>query len=271
MRPLIYRRNSIAYPGGRNPAFDPTHIAASPKVRYSGIAAPGGAFTNLLNGTSSTQVGAPTSVINSLGLTTATPSTTGVNVCNNVANAFTGAITGFTSAAILSYSSVGASGLLSIFDDNAANGNLFVYQNSAGHFLALLSSGTSTYSVIQLAANTPYFVAVSANSSVGVFVVVNLLTGAIQTATVTQAIGFFTPSSTWNIGGQSVSTGRGGSRIAAIMYSVATLSLQQLLAWAQNPWDFWYPPTALDLIQSSLQTPPPPDVFAIGGQSLLFI
>jgi hypothetical protein len=54
------------------------------------------------------------------------------------------------------------------------------------------------------------------------------------------------------------------------MYSVALLSPQQLLAWAQAPWDFWYPQSAENLMFGAFAAPPA-DSFALAGQSLVFM
>jgi hypothetical protein len=46
--------------------------------------------------------------------------------------------------------------------------------------------------------------------------------------------------------------------MAAAMYSTVFPSMATLLAWAADPWSFWYPPEVEQLIDFSLSSPPPP-------------
>jgi hypothetical protein len=107
---------------------------------------------------------------------------------------------------------------------------------------------------ITLSVGVPYFVVCSFNGSKGSFVTVNVLTGQIYTTTTSTArtIGT-TTAGAYQIGAIASSGDSPLSYIHAAMYSAGYLSLQQLLAWAQSPWDFWYPPTAFDALLSMLR------------------
>jgi hypothetical protein len=98
--------------------------------------------------------------------------------------------------------------------------------------------------------SVPILYVASINAAQGLvrFMTVNLLTGALVTATVSS--GGLTPivpgSATLWIGGcpaQSTNSIQGS--VSAAMFSPTPLSMAQMLAWGADPWSFWYPPSVL--------------------------
>ena len=241
--PRSYRRSPLAFPAGRAPAFDPTHIAASPSIRFSGIAGFGGAFINLLNGQPATKTGSPTTAGTLLGPAVNFASASNYN---NVSNSFSDTPAAVTEAAlVIPTSSVT---FCNIFATCTGSAN----HNCDPCFLVLQfkTNGTTHSSGITLAQNQPYFVACSIKANAQNYIAVNLLTGQITTATATAAIAFTAPSSTWQIGSSYAAP---DAEVAAVMYSLQFMSAPQLLVWALAPWDFWYPPTAFDAMLSKLR------------------
>ena len=107
--------------------------------------------------------------------------------------------------------------------------------------------GQNTYltAASYLTTNTLYFYAVSATSGSQNGVVVNLATG--QTVNGTNNV-TLTPiaSTSWTIGSNYGGIGV-GVWFGPQMMGRKFLSLQQLMAWAADPWSFWYPSTIYDL------------------------
>jgi hypothetical protein len=114
--------------------------------------------------------------------------------------------------------------------------------------LELFSGGDVSATISsQIYTLTPYFVCFNfpANPSIGNFVWTNLTTGAVtysvQSGSAT-TIGNFAGSCA--VGADSA-TGTSdpphGPGIACAMMSTAKLSVSQLIAWAADPWSFWYP------------------------------
>lgn len=241
MRLLIPRKSPLIRPDGRNPAYDPTHLAGSGNIRYSGVAANGGAFVNLLNGSKSSPT-STTGLITGIGPVAQTAS--GATAFNQVSSPFaTGVVPGaVTCAAIITFLSNAAGGVVGFAD---GSGNYYIRTNSGALF------GTNAATTLVPTLGVPYFIAMSVIGTAANFIMTNLLTGQTQTQAITYTGGLLASAATWSIGGQS-STTRSGTQIAAVMYSTSGLSKQQLSAWAQRPWDFWYPPTAFDVIRSQL-------------------
>ncbi len=115
--------------------------------------------------------------------------------------------------------------------------------------------GLSISSGLTLSTNVPYFIGVSCRSGSQNFVVVNLATGQVQTATTT-TVRAFSAATGYTIGGLSGGSKQADATIMAAMHSVSYLSLPELLAWAADPWAFWYPAetSAFDQIIAALSS-----------------
>jgi len=248
---LAYRRNQLAYPGGRNPGFDPAHIAAGGSTRWSAVAT-GNAFINLLNGKPTTVSGTEAANMTRIG-----PAVSGSTTAagNTIANPTTTTPAALTLAAIIIPTvSSGANYLVSTSSSGTYGGNTL---ELVALVLKLYAANTTLVSsgLPALSLNVPYFVAVSCNPTIGLanFIVANLATGQIHAASVAQTTAFSAYTALGVIGGTTLGNSRYGSQVACAMVSEAYLSPGQLLAWAQNPWDFWYPPTVENLIFTSFK------------------
>jgi len=234
MLPFAAPRNRLAYPAGRRPGFDPTHPAST------GIYKGGGSFTsvnnnfvNLLNGQACV-----------LSATLPTPAILGGigpclefnanSVCCEATNLATagsvwtlGAVIQLITYTTGSHYVCTNSGLgQSIRAGSGVPG--WVWNNSAGLGVAPVVS-------------VPYFLAASAASTGTAYMVqCNLKTGAIL-------IGSGTANSLSGNGAMFIGNNALAGTdpflgyIAAIMFGSVSLGLQQLIAWASDPWAFWYP------------------------------
>ncbi len=232
-------RNPLAFPVGAVPGFDPSHVA-SPSIKFSAISVAGG-FINIVPGFASLM---PSTINGTVGQTIdgvigrgKTPGTTNNFVftsgaaAQSVFNTMAAIIrTGASdNAGIFTNTGISASAqILSVF-----SGNLFFTDNNAG----------DVNSTIPLAANTPYFVVASKNGNASnyYFLALNLNTGVIATSVVNLGLAGVSGQSGYTIGEEyEFSTFYQGT-IAAVMHAAAAMSPQQMLAWAADPWSFWYP------------------------------
>lgn len=241
----LYRGNPLAFPGGVNPGFDPSHVAAR-NCLFSAAAAPNG-FINCLNGKPGTVGGSPTNEIRG-GMGPAVVFTT------NADTTFALPSTSFnqgTMAAI--FRCAGTTGSPQYILNNIATSSMGIGISLVGNSdFGYVLGGTSRPSLIPYVANAPYFFAVSFNGSVGAsLIAIRLDTGAIITFASTSQAGGAGDGNIY-LGNRGLNTRQLNGSIAAAMFSNVYLSPLQLLAWAQSPWDFWYPPTVQNLLFSGL-------------------
>ena len=245
MRPSLILRRGLAFPGGKfQPGFDPTHVAASGISSGNGISVislGGTKMINLLNGQGpNTYTADSGNILSVLG-----PST----YFNTQGNTFTGqasnGLTGITYAAIVQFTAV-AGAYQTIIQ---CSSNIFGL-NADTTVAFYLASGEASSGITPVA-NTPYFIAASvynnaANSAICAFLVMNLRTGKIQTASVTSTNNLIASAN------GTVAVGNNGNiqftqgYMAAAMYAPAVVSLSAMLQWAADPWGFWYPSNFID-------------------------
>ena len=239
----LLRHRGLGYPGSFLPGFDPSHVA-SKSIRYSGIAI-GAAIVNLLNGQASGFNGTVTANMTSIGPTVIG---SGPNGYNKVSNTYSETPSSSTFAGIFVIKVSETTHVL--FANGTPNGEQ--YADIASLVLEMGTHSTSTLSGLPaLSMNVPYFFACSANITTMNFVVRNLITGEIYSTQITSAFTFGANQATWVIGGDTSGT-QGGVQTATTMYSVAYMNLPQLLAWADDPWSFWYPsPQPFDFAMAS--------------------
>lgn len=248
---LFIPRNQLAYPGGlRKPGFDRTHPAAGSNMRYSGIAAPGGAFINLLDGTVSTPTGGALSTViapiigKGVSETVSTRYNSIANVYSDSPTAVTMAVIFMPTGSVASFNSVIFSTKTGSVSGNAAlavaaNTRLFSFYNNG--------SVVSPTGAPALVSNVPYFLLVSwAASGAYSWAVVNLNTGQRWSGNPTSGLSTIVGTSSWGIG-TSLSSVQPFGVIASAMYSINNLlPYGNALQWAADPWSFWYPPSALE-------------------------
>lgn len=258
----IYRRNPLAFPGGRNPGFDPSHIAAAGIAPGHGLSAiaSGANMLNLLTAAKGTINGTVTAkVVGNLGQTAG---------LNNAGSQLTfpaqSTATDISGTIAIIFQTPNAFTTNQWFATNIINGGFHLTPNGAGattqaEFVFGGTGVTTLQSTFPnpIAQNIPYFLAASASSTQAAgasatvvnFLLLNLLTGQVQTSTATAAK--LTPaaaSGTITICQSAALMGQ----VAAAMFAPSFMSLPALLQWAQSPWDFWYPPTVENAIFGAL-------------------
>jgi len=231
-------RRGLAYPAGFAPGFDPSHPAAGPKARFSGIAL-GGNFVSLFRGnsgsTSGTLIAGIDGRIGPLTKFTGTgPSSTfsGQSAVNE---------TSWTIGAIFISNGPG-SDVYFCTSSAAGGGQVYLNTNVTTTFgITASGGGGSATSGIAAVSGVPYFVAGSVNSSASNFVVKRLDTGQIFTAQ-SSGITTATPNGTYMVGSRAALDNNSCAKgLAAVMATAQFCSLQQLLIWAADHCSFWYP------------------------------
>lgn len=231
----LIRPNPLAYPAGATPGIDLSHPAAN-KLVVSALAQ-GRSFVNLASGVPLTVSGIGASSVTDGAIGRATYFS-GVQTCS-IAGPNT-VTQNKTFAAILRPIAPGAgyAGIVNIYDGSGDEG-LYLHNNGV-----VCYASSDNNPAMFLANNVPYFIAVSCSGSNFYYVVRNLNTGAVQTATITGSGPFVRPDSFIYVGEDGVNNAS-QSYVAAAAYSNSALSLPQLLQWAADPWSFWYPRRAI--------------------------
>jgi hypothetical protein len=228
-------REALAYPAGTRPSVDPKHIASA-GLRFSGVAQ-GANFLSLTQGRLGTRAGSPSFAIdgvigpafNAIATTDAS-SFSGQSTANDAT---------VTLAVILRFNALGAT--QTILGTSSANNGWRIYA-TAGSTLAFVAGGVAVQdSGISISAGVPYLFIVSINASVANYLVRNLHTGKVVTASSASASPA-APNGTYLIGTNSFSE-CANAKIAAVMISARYMSLWQMRQWAADPWLFWYPRT----------------------------
>lgn len=238
--------NPFAYPAGIKFGFDPSHIAIIPQstsLMLSAVAMLGGNFVST-RGAVGTLTGSTSALKPAIG-PVSIQSTTGDKVV------FTVPATVFktvTLAAIVIPATVGG-GARGIIETGSTGWRINI---NGSAFRLTLGGIADITSGLTLAANVPYFLAVSADTVTANFVVTDLSTGKISSAAVASATATTTTDATLKIGNDSSFELFTGS-IACVMAAVGTgttgrMSLPALKAWAADPWAFWYPRRTTDSV-----------------------
>lgn len=243
MRPLIYQPNPLAFPS-RAPGVNPSHPAANGKIYLAGIALNGN-FVNLLNGAKGTINGTPSAGIYGAVGPVFVPAAT-----NNGGSASTAFGIATPAGSVCTFSAIFMTGIITGGSNSVVfyTGNQgFQITNSTGALVVHTGGGgTVTLSpTLQVTAHTPYFFAGSyTGDASGNFVLVNLATGSINTATGTT--GYNVVAGTTIVVGNAVANNSCfGGGIATVSYAINAvnnvLSIPALVQLAARPWDFWYP------------------------------
>ena len=236
---LLRVSNKLVYPGTL-PGINPAHPAAQGLVSRSGfsIVPVGGQWIELNSAKPFTVVfGSPTGKFDGLigpgrnyGANDGDLSPISLNQLSITPNAI-------TSAFIIRVISVGGAyaGFISLPN---GSGNWLPTVLPSNNFGCYMNGNLD--STIPAVAGTPYFVAISAYTSLKInFVVKNLATGAVRSNSISS-------NATSSVAGAYYIGNNNGSQgalslVAAAMTSYTYLSVAQLLAWADDPWSFWYP------------------------------
>jgi len=266
MRKLILRRGGLSYPGSP-PGFNESHPAAStmvPGIGFSAIAV-GDNTINLLTGQPFTPTAVTTKTLGFLG-PAAGFLTAGSSGCAiNGQKVFN--LNAFTTGAIVQFSAVNTATFQTMVSMNNGGGQSpGMYVDSIG-FLCFYTD-TETSSNLALAANIPYFIAGSyLPGGVGNFVLLNLNTGTLVTASVAAGSATVVATTATQQVGQNIAGSNQATNgyIARAMWSNTFLSLPQLIAWAGNPWEFWHPAPIINIAEGAPSSAPTPFPFGVYG------
>ena len=245
--PLLYRRSPLTFPGGR-PGFDPSHPAAL--GAYCSIVTPGGAFLNLLAGTTYPPTTAAPIVDGLIGpAVNSTASNNGASTTLPVPASISSA----TYAAI--WRQIGSPGGpgRGCFVTTPAN-----LTDTFGVTTGNVLEANATSTGLSIVNGNAYFAATSfVSGGKWATVLLNLTTGQILTQTSASGPAVSTSGTTCYFARNSAGRPLNGNLAAIAVSFNNLLSLPQLMAWAQRPWDFWYPPTVESLIFGNGMAPAP--------------
>lgn len=248
-----YRTSGLAFPRGRAPRLNRSHIALkgsrmAPGFGFATVARPGGNHMELQSGTLFTKAGSGTSGTNSTGQYTQS-TLSGGDGYSTTANKTT-SINGLTIACIYMYlGSVQNFKTLVGYSGSANNGRLQI-QYVAGVWNRMFLGGrTNTYSS-PVFSPTPtvgqtFFVAVSVGP-IGTFWVQRDLFTGISTYTSDTTNKWATPEtgldSTYTIAKQGNGSWSNDMPIWATAYIPdSIMGINDLAVWARDPWSLWYP------------------------------
>ena len=225
-------RNPLAYPAGVAMGIDLSHPAAG--ATLWSIAATGNGLISVLQGTRRTGTVAPSyapSIIGPAGLFS------GGNVDQFSNVPFAAGVTTFTIAAIILPTSL--TGNTNVFNYGSGGTGVGILSVSGALRVDYPGVGNVT-SGISMTNNVPQAVFISRNAVPNTnFVIANLQTGQVITATSGSATAGVAPATRLDIGNGGFGFWTG--YIACCMFSARYLSMPELLKWAADPWSFWYP------------------------------
>jgi hypothetical protein len=264
---LAIPRNRFVFPWGSKAEVNRDHPAYSPRLRYVGVPI-GNSFINLVTGVKATiQGGSPALKMSPLtgqgvdfSATSSRLVTTGIQETPLRGVTIAAIVTPFSTS--VSFGTIIASGNRTTGDFGLVmdSGIFQLFEAGGGHFIL----GEPSY-----AANRPYFVVLSKVTGTLIIAITDLTNGEVWVGSTMDLTSFTSASAaTFIIGGQS-SSGASQSLISALMFSNDGLSLWDLLAWAHDPWSFWYPRIVRKITGMSLQGPPPPAAKTSPAASLL--
>lgn len=247
-------RDRLAYPAGMAPGFDPTHVA-SVGAAASVYAMPGDISTSTAglfdiiagksiyggNGTQDYFIEGALGPVNIVGGYGAqyygSPTSKPTNLSKKI-----------TAAAMFRVPPNWFNGGVIFFCDSASSSSIGVAPGINGSRAMRLiknfgGSQTDVVSTVILEIGTPYFLAYSSDDAVGVtFVARNLLTGVVQSQFVANTVAVTsTPAGDYGYPNPGAGLGDRMWLAAAMFNNVRALPLAYLLAWAEDPWAFWYP------------------------------
>jgi hypothetical protein len=233
-------RDPLAFPAGLAPGYDQTHIAATPLMRFSAVAMGSGALIPVFKAGQTTVAGSSSASATRFG--PAVTFAAGNNANTYPAYAGTESPSAFTMAVIFT-PVAGTTGYVIQNCSGVSQGTPIT-----GIYLSSLTVNAIVDNGVQgptftLTGGVPYFLAMSSvnGSSLVKGVATNLLTGQILTGSAASGPIQTTTSASYCVGDSASGIGSAAMSVNAAMYSVAYMPPAALLAWAQDPWSFWYP------------------------------
>lgn len=238
---LTRHRNPLAYPAGIPPGFDPNHLASTGKFVFSAVAQ-GGNLVSPKDGKTGVLASTPVPAVYAINgpATVFDTSADYIEFSGMPQNSPTFS----TIAGIIQFIGVpGAANQNIFYEDNTIANGVGVRLNTSAKWTFIMASVAAVASTFASAvAGVPYFYAIShANSSHVNFVVARLDSGQVYAETVSSASTALTSSvASCRIGNNNASA-FSNAGISCKMFSRGYLSITELLAWAEDPWSFWYP------------------------------
>jgi hypothetical protein len=237
-----------SYPAGILPGFNPEHPAVRGIVYVSAVArgAAGfaGAFINIMNGRISVRSGAQ--VTDSIDGKIGPYHITGSFNSETLNGSFPGSVaypTG-TMAAIMRIGTA-ASFTVTAHILNVMGGQWMKIEQTTGNFSLEFPASVSPYGAnanFNLVFEAPYFLFTSWNPVQVDFVARNLETGQVFHTFNTPGVSApHTSDGNFTIGCDGSGGGNSTTRIAAVMFQSGYCPGGLGLAWAEDPWTFWYP------------------------------
>lgn len=205
-------------------------------------------MVNTLTGQALTAVGSMNGAINAV---------IGPGVLYNTANANSStapiatANTAITMACILQFVAVSGSISQYIICDNNQVSILCTNNGPIKYF----NGGSFISSGFTPVAGVPYFIAMSCNGTLVKFLIVNLNTGAVTSASASSTIS--NPGTPVHIGGLAGGNTSNAYLAAAMVSQNNYLQATDFSLWAADIWPFWYPDVYDDFIVGSSFVPPP--------------
>lgn len=253
-RALIALRNPLVYPG-RSPVLNVSHPMAK-GGRLAAIPASGGGFINLVPGAPGVLTGgALTYSMQPIGGPAVLSDTAGHY--NKFTNSYSDSPASFSVAAIFNYVAPSAPNCVFTTDFSAISGGAGLLLNS----LAILPFNNGAGTALTGASITGgwLFTAFSYNAATINWVIINLSTSKLTSGTHASGGAVVVGSSAWSIDCLDATYAASGCQIAAVAYSVNNfMSVPQLNQWAAAPWDYWYSPMKLNLMEAGLRNPNTP-------------
>lgn len=242
---LLPVRNRLAFPAGVAPGFDPRH----PSVAQSAVVASYVHGIDVRTGLRMAYTGSPTEKINGgIGPSFSTGAGATCYKATSGGEAFPG---NYYTIATIVRTGVGDGnwkGLVSNVTGNAGNNpQLSINFDTPNHPDVWYAGNQHPASALPLNDNTPYFIAcsISAPGSNGkcFYVVTDLSTGTVRSQLVTADLTGVAASGSGGVlfaNTYNHSQSFPGYLAAGMMASQYT-SPQDMLAWAADPWSFWFP------------------------------
>lgn len=244
---LLRLSNPFVYPG-INPGFDPSHNASG-KAVFSGISAPNGFQSLLTPSLAKTITGTVTYKIDpSIG-----PAAFCSAATSEINYTLAGSFSGGTLACIYTPTSIGAGG--NTISMPGSPDGVWLYGNDGTNKFQVYN-GVNAVLVGTVEVGKAYFIAASFNATTTNLLARNLITG--QLYTISSAVTSLSTNAFTTIGvcSDGASNPQHGG-LAAAMVNTRYMTLRELIAWADGPWDFWYPSATQRQMLNSFKAPSP--------------
>jgi hypothetical protein len=273
-------KNPLTFPGNRLPGFDPTHPAlanATTKPILSCINS-GAGFVQLTTGAPATYTvtsGTATNTIDVIGPVTTFSHNASISATWTGAPAQPNASFGITFAIIFRQLESGSGFDFGLMFANSGSGNgVRLDSFNTSPCISIPNVGNFVATNLTITANVPYFIVASGTiGNPGTYdcVQTNLATGQVssQRNIAINSTPLAAAGANWGVGFELTGAGTPNCNIAAASISFNVLPFTTMLAWAADPWSFWYPPVLEEIIESSLApfiSVGPPPVFVLMPQ-----